>query len=222
MASIPVEGERVWGATARMLGQLGAVLAMAAPAAGRPRAPQSAAPTAAQSKHSPPDDPRPVIRKADPVDEVSIAAFLDEMAPELARSLPPATELLVAEIAGRVVGLASWAPWDRPRTETDPRGFEGLSTEPGDCPAELTLLAVAPDSRSRGIGRDLTEATIAAVRASGCTRLLAWTLADAACHRSSIAARAFFHAHGFVDLAVDRNLQARGEDRLLLVRTLDR
>ena len=147
-------------------------------------------------------------------------AFLSAIAPELAHALPPASETFLAD-AGRLVGLASWAPWDRPRTGVDPRGFDGL-TFPGDeRPAELTLLAVAPDLRGRGIGRGLTAAVAHAAGAAGNTRLLAWTLADAAVHPSSIAARAFFRSNGFTDLAVDRRVQARGLDRLVVSRLLE-
>jgi 8-oxo-dGTP pyrophosphatase MutT (NUDIX family)/GNAT superfamily N-acetyltransferase len=203
----PVEGERVWGATARMLGQLGAALATVD--TGRAHIPASIQAGAV-----------PNIRIAGPADEPAIGRFLDELAPELARRLPPATELVLAEMAGGIVGLASWAPWDRPRDGADPRGFEGLTVPQDDCPAELTLLAVAPHLRGRGIGRGLTDAVAAAARQGNCTRLLAWTLADSACHPSSLAARAFFRTSGFEDLAVDRALQARGEDRLLLSRPL--
>jgi 8-oxo-dGTP pyrophosphatase MutT (NUDIX family)/GNAT superfamily N-acetyltransferase len=205
----PVEGERVWGATARMLGQLGAALATP------PR-------HARQSEPPPQPGPegRPLIRAATEEDRLSIDRFLEELAPELARDLPPATELLVAELAGRTVGLASWAPWDRPRTTEDQRGFQRLTVPDDDCPAELTLLAVAPAVRGRGIGRGLADAVAEAAARSHCSRLLAWTLADAACHPSSLAARAFFRGAGFSDLAVDRSLQARGEDRLLMSRPL--
>ena len=82
----------------------------------------------------------------------------------------------------------------------------------------LALLAVAPLLRSKGIGRRLTNAVAEAAEAAGSTRLLAWTLADSDIHSSSIAARAFFRANGFADLAVDRRVQARGEDRLLISR----
>jgi 8-oxo-dGTP pyrophosphatase MutT (NUDIX family)/GNAT superfamily N-acetyltransferase len=204
----PVEGERVWGATARMLGQLGA--ALATPPASRP-------PTipALDGGDGPPE-----VRVATPDDGPAIDRFLDDLAPELARALPRATELLLAEVAGRIAGLASWAPWDRPRTAADPRGFGGLTLAADECPAELTLLAVAPSLRGRGIGRGLAGAAARAAAASGCTRLLAWTPADAACHPSAVAARAFFRSAGFTDLAVDRSLQARGEDRLLLSRPI--
>jgi 8-oxo-dGTP pyrophosphatase MutT (NUDIX family)/GNAT superfamily N-acetyltransferase len=205
----PVEGERVWGATARMLGQLGALLAaergMAEPTPTRP------APGI--------DDPR--IRAATAADEPAIHDFLEDLAPELAHDLPPASELFLAELAGGVAGVAGWAPWDRDRSSGDARGFEGLDLPDGDCPAELTLLAVASNLRGRGIGRGLTSAIARAAGAAGNTRLLVWTLADSDAHPSSIAARAFFRSNGFADLAVDRRIQARGEDRLLLDRRLD-
>jgi 8-oxo-dGTP pyrophosphatase MutT (NUDIX family)/GNAT superfamily N-acetyltransferase len=205
----PVEGERVWGATARILGQLGALLAAE-------YAPTRAAPEPAEGA---PDEP--TIRTATALDVTAIHDFLEAMAPDLAHALPPASELLLAEASGRVAGLASWAPWDRPRASDDPRGFDGLTLPNDDRPAELTLLAVAPHLRGRGIGRGLTKAVADAAGAAGNTRLLAWTLADAAIHPSSIAARAFFRANGFTDLALDRRIQARGEDRLLLSRPLE-
>jgi 8-oxo-dGTP pyrophosphatase MutT (NUDIX family)/GNAT superfamily N-acetyltransferase len=219
----PVEGERVWGATARMLGQLGAALA-AAPSAAAPGAaapsPALAAASAGGATPAPATAEPPAIRPAVPLDAPAINAFLEAMAPELAHKLPPASDLVVADAGGHVAGLASWAPWNRQRTDDDPRGFDKLEFPAGDEPAELTLLAVAPDLRGRGIGRGLTEAVAGAAAVAGSTCLLAWTLADAAIHPSSIAARAFFRANGFTDLAVDRRVQTRGEDRLLVSRPL--
>ena len=204
----PVEGERVWGATARMLGQLGALLAAEHAPTGPAHHPAEATPHETQ------------IRTATAEDEAAIHDFLEGVAPDLAHALPPASELLVAEAAGRVVGLASWAPWNRPRTGDDLRGFDGLTLTDDSHSAELTLLAVAPHLRGRGIGRELTSAVARTSGAAGNTLLLAWTLADAAIHPSSIAARAFFRSNGFTDLAVDRRVQARGEDRLVLSRSL--
>jgi 8-oxo-dGTP pyrophosphatase MutT (NUDIX family)/GNAT superfamily N-acetyltransferase len=203
----PVEGERVWGATARMLGQLGALLA----AEYAPRVAATEPPEVAAGA--------PTIRAAGPRDAAAIHHFLEALAPDLAHALPPASELLLAEASGRVVGLASWAPWGRTRTGDDPRGFDGLTLD-DDHSAELTLLAVAPHVRGRGIGRGLTTAVTQTAGAAGNSRLLAWTLADAAIHPSSIAARAFFRSNGFTDLAVDRRVLARAEDRLVLSRPL--
>jgi 8-oxo-dGTP pyrophosphatase MutT (NUDIX family)/GNAT superfamily N-acetyltransferase len=215
----PVEGERVWGATARMLGQLGAALAAPIEEA-RHVAELGQVAELAPASATPPGGEPPVVRTATPADTAAIDEFLEAMAPELAHRLPPASELLLAESSGSVVGLASWAPWDRPRAAPDARGFDGLEFPAIDVPAELTLLAVAPHLRGRGIGSGLTQAAGGAAAASGCTRLLAWTLADAAIHPSSIAARAFFRGAGFADVAVDRRVQARGEDRLLVSRPL--
>lgn len=204
----PVEGERVWGATARMLGQLGALLA-ASPEEAMPET----EPVSFGSK--------PQVRYAIHADQPAIDAFLAAMAPELARSLPPASELLLAEISGEVVGLASWEPWDRPHPADAPRGFEGLTFDGDGRPAaELTLLAVAPRLRGQGIGGSLTDAIAAAAGSAGGCRLLAWTLADTAIHPSSMAARAFFRSNGFTDVAVDRRYLAGGEDRLLMSRRL--
>ena len=206
----PVEGERVWGATARMLGQLGALLATDLGPA--PTPPARDAGTLATE---------PNARAASTADQPAIQNFLEALAPELAHALPPASELLLAESSGELVGLASWAPWDRDRDPEDPRGFDGLTFAAEDRPAELTLLAVAPRLRGHGIGRGLTTAIAHAARAAGSRYLLAWTLSDAAIHPSSIATRAFFRSNGFVDLVVDRHYLARGEDRLLLSRPLD-
>ena len=203
----PVEGERVWGATARMLGQLGALLAV------------EQRPGAAQPPEPGPGG-APLIRAATAADRGPIHDFLEVLAPDLARDMPAASELLIAELSGRVAGVAGWAPWNRDRSAGDTRGFEGLDLAEGDRPAEMTLLAVAPHLRGRGIGRGLTTALAGAAGAAGNTRLLAWTLADSDVHPSSIAARAFFRSNGFTDLAVDRCTQARGEDRLLLSRAL--
>ena len=203
----PVAGERVWGATARMLGQLGALLAA------------EPVPEPAAKPAEVPDGAELTVRPARPEDLESVRDFVEALAPELAHALPPATGQLIAEASGRMVGLASWAPWERPRAEDDPRGFDRLSF-PDEEPAELTLLAVAPPLRGRGIGRRLTNEIAATAGSAGCHRLLAWTLADAAVHPSSVAARAFFRANGFEDVAVDRHYLARGEDRLLLSRAL--
>jgi 8-oxo-dGTP pyrophosphatase MutT (NUDIX family)/GNAT superfamily N-acetyltransferase len=201
----PVEGERVWGATARMLGQLGALLATE---------PEPEEPAATTDAALPGQEP--TVRAASAADHQAIGEFVAALAPELAHALPPASDLFIAESEGQLVGLASWAPWDRDRSPEDPRGFDGLTFPAEDRPAELTLLAVAPRLRGHGIGRKLTSAIAGAALAAGSRHLLAWTLSDAAIHPSSIAARAFIRSNGFADLAVDRHYLARGEDRLLL------
>jgi 8-oxo-dGTP pyrophosphatase MutT (NUDIX family)/GNAT superfamily N-acetyltransferase len=215
----PVEGERVWGATARMLGQLGALLAAEPPADADDTAQEPAGRGAGRTT-GPVVKPR--VRAARPSDHSAVDAFLRALTPELAHFLRPESELLLAEISGRIVGLASWALWDRPRANDEPRGFDGLDFDEDGCPpAELTLLAVAPRLRGRGIGRSLTDAISAATGSTGCGRLVAWTLADTAIGPSSVSARSFFRSNGFRDVAVDRRYLALGEDRLLLSRSLD-
>ena len=73
----PVEGERVWGATARMLGQLGALLA-AEPAPVRP-------PPATAGTDS------PEIRAAAAEDRARADSFVEAMAPDLARVVRPSS-----------------------------------------------------------------------------------------------------------------------------------
>lgn len=204
----PVGGERVWGATARVLGQLGALLA-------RPIEPQEAGP----GLRSEPSAAEPRIRAAVPADGTAIAAFLGALAPELSRDLAGASEVLLAELGGEPIGLAAWAPWEREHDGSAWPGFEAVWFP--DEPAELILLAVAPGLRGRGIGRQLTESIAAAAGASGRHRLVAWTLADSSIAPSAAAARAFFRASGFRDLVVDRRHLAHGEERLLLERRLD-
>ena len=209
----PVEGERVWGATARMLGQLGAALVEgpAAEAAAEQRPLDAEAIPAAEPWR---------IRPAEESDRDAITTFLGPLAPELARSMPPASETLLAETAGHLAGLAAWAPWERPRRDGEPRGFAGLELDDPGRVAEMTLLAVTPDLRGRGIGHGLVEATGEAARSAGCEGLVAWTFADSAVHPGSAAARNLFRSCGFGDLAVDRRVQVLGEDRLLLLRKL--
>lgn len=216
----PVAGERVWGATARMLGQLGAALAAAE---GR----------GAKAGEGPADDAKPLpgeaaaagdewwIRRAEERDNPAVARFLRPLALELARPTPARADgWLLAETAATLVGLATWAPWLRHRDEREPRGFDGLELDDGRTTAEVTLLAVLPAWRGRGIGHGLVEGVMRSAREAGATRLLAWAPGDADIHPSSIAARSFFRSCGFADLAVDRRVQAHGADRLLLSRPL--
>jgi 8-oxo-dGTP pyrophosphatase MutT (NUDIX family)/GNAT superfamily N-acetyltransferase len=224
----PVEGERVWGATARMLGQLGAALAVERDA-GAPRGDA----LRADGRPAPDEDPlrrhHPLrsrlgvgddewwIRRAEEPDDSSVIAFLGPLRPELARPTPARADgWFIAETPNRLAGIATWAPWQRHRDERERRGFDGLELPDDHTAAEITLLVVRPDMRGRGIGRGLVEALARSAREAGATRLLAWTPGDSDIHPASIAARSFFRSNGFADVAVDRRIRAHGEDRLLL------
>jgi GNAT superfamily N-acetyltransferase len=223
----PVEGERVWGATARMLGQLGAALAVE-PRSGESMSGASARPGIRRAATA--GDPATAqatagdewwIRRGEKRDDAAVLRFLRPLQPELARPTPVRADgWWIAETATRIVGLGSWAGWDRHRDEREPRGFDGLRLDDEDTAGEITLLAVLPEMRGRGIGRGLAEALSRSARGAGCTRLLAWTPSDSAIGPGAAATRAFFRSNGFADLAVDRRIQALGEDRLLLSRPL--
>ena len=209
----PVEGERVWGATARMLGQLGAALA-AGERQGQAAKPLPGEEAAAGEEWW--------IRRAEERDNRAVVSFLRPLAPELARPTPVRGDgWLLAETATTLVGLGTWAPWLRHRDEREPRGFDGLELEDERTSAEITLLAVLPAFRGRGIGHALVEAIARSARDAGATRLLAWAPGDADVHPSSAAARSLFRSCGLADLAVDRRIKAHGEDRLLLSLALD-
>lgn len=215
----PVEGERVWGATARMLGQLGALLA--AELAAEPEVSGPPGATAAAAAAEPEGLAGLRIERASSED-AAVVAFLAELAPELARPAPVGPPVLVArtDTAGRaVVGVASWAGWRRPGRRGRPGTFGELEIDAANA-AELTLLAVAPALRGRGVGRRLLDAGASAARDSGAQRLLAWTLADSVFDTTATAARAFFRSNGFRDLVVHRGGRTPAEERLLLERGL--
>jgi 8-oxo-dGTP pyrophosphatase MutT (NUDIX family)/N-acetylglutamate synthase-like GNAT family acetyltransferase len=225
----PVEGERVWGATARMLGQLGAALA-AEPvdhesvggASARPGTPRAVAAGELATALAPVTaGDEWWIRRGQKHDDAAVLRFLRPLQPELARPTPVRADgWWIAETATRIVGLGTWAEWDRRRDEREPRGFDGLRLDDDATAGEITLLAVLPGMRGRGIGRGLVEALSRSAREAGRTRLLAWTPSDSAIGPGAAATRAFFRSSGFFDLAVDRRIQALGEDRLLLSRSL--
>jgi hypothetical protein len=141
----PVEGERVWGATARMLGQLGALLAASRSEPARIRhrraepAPAAAAPPnrAGTRLGAAPRPPRPTPPAIG--DD-----FLEEPSP---RNWPTPC---------RPPPSCCWPRWRAAspawpaglrgtgRGRRDPRGFDGLDFSGRRIAAELTLLAVAP------------------------------------------------------------------------------
>ncbi len=83
----PVEGERVWGATARMLGQLGALLAEE-PAGHPSKAAHDASRRRAVPERRVPASGPPTVRRAVDGDRPAIDTFLEDVAPELAAHAP--------------------------------------------------------------------------------------------------------------------------------------
>jgi len=76
--------------------------------------------------------------------------------------------------------------------------------------AEILTLAVAPAARRHGLGRALVNATAAAARAQGATRLFLEVSAR------NEAARALYQAAGFKRAGLRRRYYADGADALIL------
>lgn len=74
--------------------------------------------------------------------------------------------VLVAELEGRLVGAVTVATSDQPLFEHDPRHGDG----------GFRMLAVHPSARRHGIGRTLTEASLAWLRTRGVRRVLITTM----------------------------------------------
>lgn len=97
-----------------------------------------------------------------------------------------ASEQLVAELDGQLVGGVTFFPPGKLELTTD---TDGLTTPPGW--AGVRLLGVHPDARGRGIGRQLTEACIERARSLDAT--------DVALHTTELmrVARAMYERMGF-------------------------
>jgi GNAT superfamily N-acetyltransferase len=100
-----------------------------------------------------------------------------ELGPRIAALAGTATDtVLVAEVGGRVVGMAS--------LHVTPLFTEGHSR------GRLTALVVDPGQRRRGVGRLLLQAVEAAARARGCVALELTSRPDRrGAHRFYLAAR---------------------------------
>jgi 8-oxo-dGTP pyrophosphatase MutT (NUDIX family)/GNAT superfamily N-acetyltransferase len=201
----PVGAHLVWGATGRILGQLGVILA-------EPHAPEVATP---ESNPSPTSEPvvEPSIRPIEPADGPALEAFLAALDPDVRTWLPlpspiPAGLIAIAQ-RGAIVGVLAWAP-------------DATSAAENTTEAEITLIAVRSSLRRQGLGRRLLAAVDSPLRAAGFTSVIAWTPADAAADRASRAARAFFREAGFVDRVTERpDHDDPAPDRLVLARSID-
>ena len=111
---------------------------------------------------------------------------------ELGSSLPP----VVAEVQGQVVGyLCQWAALDE---------------------RHITNLAVHPEARRAGIGRQLLEFAIGAARKAKCQRLILEV------RPSNAKARRLYEGLGFVELYRRRRYYIKpSEDGLVMVLALD-
>ncbi len=135
-----------------------------------------------------------VVRYASPDDAAELLALLragalgtpdegdTDLAPyqqaltEIASS--PGTDVLVAELDGRVVGVCQLIT------------FRHLQHRGGRC-AEIESMHVTPELRGQGIGGTLVDAAIEVARSAGCYRVqLTSNLARPDAHR-------FYERHGF-------------------------
>ena len=214
--AFPLPGRRVWGATARVLGQLGAVLA---------REPETWAAYAAAAAPGPPGDLR--VRLLGPADGPAVESVAASLAPwfdptDVTRMREDVeggvAGLLLEDATGAALGFVIWGDWDRP-LDPEKRGFAGWEAPPRT--AEIVWLAVARPWRGRGLGKRLLAEAEAAARAAGHRWLVLWTVADSAARPAHAETRAFYRRAGYADLVVDRRYRTRsGADRLLFGREL--
>jgi GNAT superfamily N-acetyltransferase len=87
--------------------------------------------------------------------------------------------------------------------------------------AELHLIAVAPESRGRGVGRLLVERVAGDLAASGCALLSVHTVGPSFDHEPYAQTRRFYRRLGFLPLEEHRGLDWSGPT-LILVRPLRR
>lgn len=74
-------------------------------------------------------------------------------------------------------------------------------------------IAVHPEHRNRGLGRQLVESVVAEADQSG-ARLVTLEV-----RRENVSARTLYRKLGFVDAGVRRNYYGRGEDAIIMSRT---
>ena len=104
----------------------------------------------------------------------------------------------VAVDDGRCVGFGTYMPTSNPKT------------------AELTWIGVHPDLHRRGVGRRLVNALERELAGKGYEWLEVSTVAETEDYEPYARTRSFYHAVGFIDLAVESKGWPSGDDRLLL------
>lgn len=147
-----------------------------------------------------------IERELFPDDAWSVETFWAELA-----GVPVSRHYLVAEVSGVVVGYAglSWSsghgPGSRAGTQSEPASPAGES--------DIQTVAVAPDWRRRGIGRQLVARLVEHSDRLGLRLCLLEV------RRRSATAIALYESFGFERLAVRRGYYRDGEDALIMQRT---
>lgn len=97
------------------------------------------------------------------------------------------------------------------------RGYTCYGPIPGtDSSFDLYWIAVAPGEQGKGLGRRLLEATEAAARALGATRMYA----DTSGQPAYASTRAFYESMGYHAEAVLKDYFAAGDDKIIFSRRL--
>lgn len=143
---------------------------------------------------------------ADYLDEMPLAASVARWNGKLANP-QPATEDLVAEVDGRVVGLVSFGRSYDPDLPLVPPADQPVVT------GELHLLYVHPDHWGTGAGHRLHQGAIAALVAGRFVRARLWVV------RGNDRAISFYLRHGWVADPLIRTMTDAGvswvEDRMV-------
>lgn len=103
---------------------------------------------------------------------------------------------------------------DRHETQTQVLGY-AIAWEMGD-ELHLANIAVAPETRCKGVGSRLLRQMMAVGRELGCCRMYLEV------RRSNVAAQRFYQRHGFFQTGTRKGYYPDGEDALIMERELGR
>jgi ribosomal protein S18 acetylase RimI-like enzyme len=99
-------------------------------------------------------------------------------------------------------------------------GFVTYAITVDEKVAELTWIAVRPESHRKGIGRCLMQALEGVLVQLGVSAIQVSTVAGSVDYEPYARTRNFYHALGFSDVRVDKRWYPSGDDRLLLSKLL--
>jgi N-acetylglutamate synthase-like GNAT family acetyltransferase len=99
-------------------------------------------------------------------------------------------------------------------------GFVSYAITEDEKIAELTWIAVRPESHRKGIGRCLVQSLEGLVMQLGVSAIEVSTVADSVAYEPYARTRDFYHALGFAYVRVDKKWFPSGDDRLLLRKLL--